>query len=81
MRGFADRDAGGWLIAELERNIRICVLEKTAKIAVVRTRYPEWWLILIDHIGYGDREALHVEHGWDKVILVNPLNPESAYEI
>jgi hypothetical protein len=47
----------------------------------MRAKYPEWWLILIDHIGYGAREPIHVDHDWDKVILVNPLNPELGYEV
>ncbi len=79
--GYVDRDAGGWIIAELEKNIRICIREKSEKIAMMRAKYPEWWLILVDHIGYGQRETLHIEHDWDKVILVNPLDPKIGYEI
>jgi hypothetical protein len=79
--GYVDRDAGGWLIQELENNVRLCVQEKSKKILDIRAKYPEWWIILIDHIGYGARESIHVEHDWDKVILVNPLNPEQGYEI
>jgi len=79
--GFTDMDVGGWLIPLLEQNIRICVAEKSKKIAKVRARYSEWWLILIDHIGFGSRESIHVDHDWTKVILVNPLNPKKGYEI
>lgn len=79
--GYQDHDSGGWLVPDLELNIRICVEEKTGKIAKVRAKYPEWWLVLIDRIGYGERESLNVIHDWDKVILVNPLNAENGYEI
>jgi len=41
-----DPDWGGWLLDEFERNLRICVAEKLAKIEPHRSRYPEWWLIL-----------------------------------
>lgn len=79
--GYQDFDSGGWLVAELERNIRICTLEKEQKIAAVRSKYREWWLILIDCIGFGARECLNVRHGWDRVILVNPLAPEMGYDL
>jgi hypothetical protein len=79
--GSSDHDSGGWLVHELQRNIDICIQEKTGKIASVRARYPEWWLVLIDQIGYGERESVKIEHDWDKVVLLNPLNPTSGYEI
>jgi hypothetical protein len=79
--GFSDRDAGGWLVGELEKNIRNCVREKSAKIARVRAKYPEWWLLLVDHIGYGQMESLQISHDWEKVILINPLDPKVGYEL
>ena len=79
--GYVDRNAGGWLIPELEKNIRICVKKKTEKIANIRAKSPEWWLILVDHIGFGQMESMDVRHDWDRVILINPLKPEEGYEI
>lgn len=79
--GQGDNDSAGFIRHELIKNIEICVLKKTAKIAKVRSKYPEWWLVLIDQIGYGTRETIEICHDWDKVILVNPLNPKSAYQI
>jgi len=88
--GSSDYDAGGFVVAEIERNLRICISEKTNKVARVRSKYPEWWLVLVDHIGYGmldesDREQLRelarIEHNWDKIILVNPLNSADAFEL
>ena len=87
--GYADSDSGGFVLAELNRNIRICVMEKTKKVACARTKYPEWWLILVDHIGYGNDERNHeevhqlfqFEHSWDKIVLVNPLDATQGYEI
>lgn len=76
-----DLDSGGWIIPELERNIHICIEEKKNKVARVRTRYLEWWLVLIDYINYGMKESLHINHNWDKVILVDPRNPKHAYEV
>jgi len=76
-------------LAELSRNIRICVTEKTRKIECVRAKYPEWWLVLVDHIGYGIDERDHekvrqlfqFEHSWDKIVLVNPLDAKQGYEL
>jgi hypothetical protein len=79
--GFSDHDSGGWIIPELEKNIRICAREKTEKIAGVRARYPEWWLILVDHIGYGQEEHLSVEHDWDRVVLISPVRPEIGFDV
>lgn len=89
--GSSDDDGGGPVVAEMERNLRICISEKTTKVARIRSKYPEWWLVLVDYIGYGildgsDREQLRervrrIKHDWDKIILVNPLNSADAFEL
>jgi hypothetical protein len=87
--GYSDHDSGGWVFGETQKNLRLCIEEKTRKIARVRHKYPEWWLILVDRIGYGVddcdrklyREQLGIKHGWDKVILLNPIDYRSAFEI
>ena len=87
--GCSDEDAGGWVLEETKKNLRLCIEEKTLKIAKVRHKYPEWWLLLVDRIGYGVddcdrglyREQLRINHGWDKVILLNPTDYRSAFEI
>ena len=82
MGGRSDFDSGGWVIPELERNLKICIDEKTAKVAAIRGKYSEWWLALIDRINYGAEEAIRVPpHNWDKIILINPLDPTKAFEI
>jgi hypothetical protein len=87
--GYSDEDSGGWVLVETEKNLRIIIEEKTRKIAPFRHKYPEWWLVLIDYIGYGvdesDRQSfrdrLAVEHDWDKIILLNPLDPRISFEV
>lgn len=87
--GCNDRDSGGWLLAEMGKNLQLCIDEKTCKIVSVRHKYPEWWLVLVDHIGYGVddleremfRDQVRVEHDWDKVILLDPRNHHRAFEI
>lgn len=85
----SDEDSGGWLLEELERNVRLVIGEKTKKIAPFRNRYPEWWLLLIDHVAFGmtefDREqwraSVTMQHTWDRVVLVNPLAPHDFFEL
>jgi hypothetical protein len=87
--GSADGGAGGFVLSEIERNLRICVDQKTAKIERVRYRYPEWWLALVDYIGYGLeirdqdelRKIVRLEHSWDKIIIINPTNPQKSFAL
>jgi len=86
--GYCDHDSGGWVFTETQKNLRICINEKTQKIVRVRMKYNEWWLLLIDFIGYGVdecdrnlfRDHLAIKHQWDKIILLNPLDLQSAFE-
>lgn len=88
--GNSDGDSGGWLMSEMPRNIRLCIEEKNKKIAAFRPKYPEWWLVLVDRIGYGmldEREqqmlrSLVSDRGlWAKIILVSPQLPSQAFEL
>lgn len=88
--GSGDGDSGGFVLAEMDRNIRICVEDKNRKVARVRDRYPEWWLALVDRIGYGQlsedeqtdlRRILQVDHRWHKILLVSPLDPQRGFEL
>ena len=89
LAGFDDLDHGGFVIPEVERNLRLCIEEKTTKVAAYRQKYPEWWLILIDHVAYGMtefnrnmfRENTKITHNWDRIILVSPLDPNSSFNI
>jgi hypothetical protein len=81
LAGHSDYDSGGWVIPELEKNINLCVEEKTHKIAPHRTKYPEWWLVLVDFIIGGIQEPVQISHGWDRVIIIHPSNYAGAYEV
>ena len=84
-----DRDAGGFVVAEVYRNLQLCIAEKERKIERCRDKYPEWWLVLLDHIGYSldseSRSQLRtlptIRSAFSKVILVNPNSPANAYEV
>ena len=85
----SDRDIGGFVFGEPQWNLRLCVEDKIRKIARVRHKYPEWWLIFVDYIGFGIdacdeelyRTRLEIQHDLDRVILVSPLDVRRAFDI
>lgn len=89
LAGCSDQDSGGWLLAEMEANIRYCASEKSRKILKFRPKYERWWLALVDHIGYGldnfDREMFRdqvsVDHDWDKILIIDPSDHKRWLEI
>lgn len=88
--GYTDKQSGGWLIAEMDVNIKHCIVQKSNIIAKYKTKYPEWWLVLPDLIGYGlgefDRQ-LFLDHinveplNFDKIILLDPRDATRAFKI
>lgn len=89
LTGYIDRDAGGWLLAEMKKNIELCIAEKTRKVEGVRKKYPTWWLILVEHIGAGlnefdrqlFRDNIRIDHSWDKVLVVDSNGRGGALEV
>jgi hypothetical protein len=89
MGGGGPREWGGPVVSEIYRNLNICIAEKEPKISSIRSKYPNWWFILVDYIGNGlsleDQLQLRnlpkIQHNWSKIILVNPRAPHDAFEI
>jgi hypothetical protein len=87
--GHSDEQSGGWLIQEIEANLNLCIAEKTQKIAKNRAKYPEWWLIFSDQIGYGlddfdqscFRNEVSIVHDFDKIVLLDPRDATRSFEI
>jgi hypothetical protein len=83
MGASSDFQSGGFSVAEMLSNIDHCINEKSQKIANVRSKYNEWWLVLTDHIGPGlddfDKRQLlaYVNRpaGWNKVVVVSRSDP------
>ncbi len=80
-----DRDQGGFVVAEIIRNLNLCIAEKVAKVAPYRDRYSEWWLVLSNNIDPDldpDEHASvgeHVDVGvFDRVVLIDPRDPSRA---
>jgi hypothetical protein len=88
--GFCDEDEGGFVVADVARNLQYCVAEKTNKVERVRHKYRAWWLVFEDRIAYGflnSEDVLAVRSqvegidGFGRVVLVSPLNPVRAVEV
>jgi len=87
--GHSDDQSGGFLIEEIEANLKLCIAEKLKKIAPYRIKYREWWLILPDHIGFGldefdqqiFRSEVKLTLGFDRVILLDPRNSSRCFEL
>ncbi len=87
--GYLDYDSGGSTLAETVRALEVCIPEKERKIAPYRSKYPDWWLVLINHIGYRLeaedqvrlRQSLSISHSFNKIVLVNPLAPSDGLEL
>lgn len=81
--GCQDLDNGGFVVSEIYKSlVEKIIPEKTNKIKKNREKYKNWWLALVDYIGYGISEdelkllltPPTISHDWDKIIIVNPLN-------
>ena len=87
--GSSDDDSGGFVVSEIVRNLAIAFSQKAPKVAALRHKYGEWWFVLVDYIGYGlnedDRrqlkELVSVTGPWDRVVLISPVDPDSAVEL
>ena len=51
--GCIDEDAGGAVIPMYVHNLKLCIEEKSKKIARKFELYEEWWLYLVDYLGEG----------------------------
>ena len=87
----SDKDSGGWVMPEVEKNLRLCIAEKERKIAPYRNRYTEWWLILSDHIDYSmepiDREEFrttvmpNITHYFQRIVFIDPRDHRRAFAV
>lgn len=84
-----DRDSGGWVLSEFEKNFKHCIEEKTQKIKAHKDKYVSWWLVLVDHIAHGFEEnekdevktMVSKNSSWEKVIVLDSLSGKKILEI
>ncbi len=84
-----DFDRGGFTVSEIIDNLELCVAEKTQKVSPYRAKYPNWWLIFVDHIGrslseYDKKQlsdAYSRPNAWDKIILIDTMDITNVTEL
>lgn len=85
--GYTDDDSGGWVLPIFEEGLEFCIRTKARKVARLRDRYAEWWLVLVDHVTYGlsdrNREEILARvrpgYGWQRVIILNALSEDRPF--
>lgn len=85
--GTHDDDSGGFILSEMERNIKLILPEKEGRIKEFYQEYNSWWLFLVDHIGFGIEESefhklkssFKAETIFDKIQIISPLNLERKW--
>lgn len=78
----SDSDSGCLVVDCIYENLKLIIAEKERKIQNYKYKYSEWWLAVIDTIGYGltnlDQEQFHsrprIESQFDRILLVSPLD-------
>jgi len=63
MAGDLDHDSGGAILPMFIDNINYCIEQKSKKIEPYLNSYNEWWLLLINTLGWGldSKEKLYVK--------------------
>lgn len=77
----SDMDSGGFVAPLYIENINFCLMEKTSKIQPYKSKYAEWWLLLVDFLvgGIGEPEKTIIIENvdetaeWKKIIVIHPI--------
>ena len=85
----SDYDSGGFIVSEILKNLEIVIPEKEEKIKYYYENYSQWWLILIDYIGYcletmdieQLNKSLNINTIFDKILLISPINREYTIDL
>jgi len=81
----SDYDSGGFVVSLIHKNLKLIIPEKEKKVSKYRENYSEWWLAVVDKIGYGLSELdskqfydlAKIETSFDRLLLVSAIDPKS----
>lgn len=79
----SDGDSGGFVVGLIYENFKLIIKEKEKKVKNNKEKYSEWWLAVVDTIGYRltdlDLEQFYelskLEYQFNRILLVSPLDP------
>lgn len=77
-----DSDSGGFVVGLIYENLKLVIAEKEKKTKAFKDNYREWWLAVVDTIGYGlddmDTKQFYqlpkLSFEFDRILLVSPLD-------
>jgi len=84
-----DYNQGGFVLGNIYQSLKIIIPEKFNKIELYKNEYSEWWLALIDTVGYGLSEAefkqlrssIDFDLKFDRIFIISYLEPIRGGEI
>jgi hypothetical protein len=79
----SDNDSGGIVIGLIHENLKLIIEEKERKVSQYKEKYPQWWLGLIDNVGYvmdeNDLSQFNqlpkLDTTFERILIVSPLEP------
>lgn len=85
----SDWDSSGWVGPLYADNINRCIAEKTKKIQAYKSKYSEWWLVLVDFLagGIGEPERTFIIQrinkgsDWKKIAVIDPETKKEILKI
>mgnify|MGYP006427624069 CR=1 FL=1 len=74
-----DENSGGFVVNSIYENLKFIIAEKEEKTRIYRSKYAEYWLAVVDTIGYGlsDLELIEfnnipkIESQFDRLLLIS----------
>jgi hypothetical protein len=78
----SDMDSGGFVISLIYENLNLIITEKEGKVSKYKKKYPEWWLGLVDNVGYvmGESDLKQFDQLpklnslFTRILMVSPLD-------
>jgi hypothetical protein len=87
--GYSDLDDSGFFIKDMAESMNYCMAEKTNKVKDLYKEYPEWWLVLINHLPFAvdGTEFIQIQKYispkgiWSRIFVVDPIDPTKYFEV
>jgi hypothetical protein len=77
-----DFDRSGFVLSNILDSLNIIVPEKQKIVEPYLNDFAKWWLVFVDHIGYGPskiemkaiQEKFHIKHPFERIYLISPID-------
>ncbi len=83
-----DFDGGGFILAAISDNLGHILREKEQKIIPYFDKFKTWWLVLVDHIGYGlteeeinELEIKEKSNYFERIYFLGPKIRQGGYKL